>query len=55
MEEYTNILYGSLTHLEMNGVLDGLPEVLAALDVSDFTKLNWFNKPHLAFDKKDTN
>ena len=35
-----------------DGVLDGLPEVLAALDVSDFTKLNWFNKPHLAFDKK---
>ena len=35
-----------------DGVLDGLPEVLAALDVSDFTKLNWFNKPHLAFDKQ---
>lgn len=33
------------------GVIDGLPEVLAALDVSDFVKLNWFNKPHLAFKK----
>ena len=32
-----------------DGVIDGLPEVLAALDVSDFIKLNWFNKPHLAF------
>jgi hypothetical protein len=33
-----------------DGVIDGLPEVLAALDVSDFIKLNWFNKPHLAFE-----
>jgi hypothetical protein len=32
-----------------DGVIDGLPEVLSALDVSDFIKLNWFNKPHLAF------
>jgi hypothetical protein len=32
-----------------DGVIDGLPEILAALDVSDFIKLNWFNKPNLAF------
>ncbi|PSB05677.1 hypothetical protein C7B62_24685 [Pleurocapsa sp. CCALA 161] len=31
-----------------DGVIDGLTEVLAALDVSDFTKLNWLLKPHLA-------
>ena len=35
-----------------DGVMDGLPEVLAALDVSDFVKLNWFNKPHLVFEGK---
>ena len=35
-----------------DGVIDGLTEVLAALDVSDFTKLNWLCKPHLAFEKK---
>ena len=35
-----------------DGVIDGLPEVLAALDVSDFVKLNWLMKPHLAFEKK---
>lgn len=33
-----------------DGVIDGLPEVLTALDVSDFVKLNWFSKPHLAFE-----
>jgi hypothetical protein len=35
-----------------DGVIDGLTEVLAALDVSDFTKLNWLCKPHLAFEQK---
>jgi len=35
-----------------DGVVDGLPEILAALDVSDFAKLNWFMKPHLAFEGK---
>ena len=35
-----------------DGVINGLPEVLAALDVSNFTKLNWLNKPHLAFEGK---
>jgi hypothetical protein len=35
-----------------DGVIDGLPEVLNALDVSDLIKLNWFNKPHLAFERK---
>lgn len=35
-----------------DGTIDGFPEVLAALDVSDFTKLNWLCKPHLAFDGK---
>lgn len=35
-----------------DGVIDGFPEVLAALDVSDFAKLNWLCKPHLAFEGK---
>ena len=35
-----------------DGVIDGLTEVLAALDVSDFVKLNWLMKPHLAFEGK---
>ncbi len=35
-----------------DGVVDGFPEVLTALDVSDFTKLNWLMKPHLAFEGK---
>ena len=35
-----------------DGILDGLPEVLDALDVSDFIKLNWLMKPHLAFEGK---
>ena len=35
-----------------DGVIDGFPKVLAALDVSDFTKLNWLCKPHLAFEGK---
>lgn len=35
-----------------DGVIDGFPEVLAALDVSDFTKLNWLMKPHLAMNGK---
>jgi hypothetical protein len=35
-----------------DGVIDGFPEVLAALNVSDFTKLNWLCKPHLAFEGK---
>ena len=35
-----------------DGVIDGFPKVLAALDVSDFTKLNWFSRPHLAFEGK---
>jgi hypothetical protein len=35
-----------------DGVIDGLAEVLAALNVSDFTKLSWLCKPHLAFEQK---
>jgi hypothetical protein len=35
-----------------DGIIDGFPQVLAALDVSDFTKLNWLCKPHLAFEGK---
>lgn len=35
-----------------DGILDGLPEVLKTLEVSDFTKLNWLSKPHPAFDNK---
>jgi hypothetical protein len=35
-----------------DGVIDGFPEVLAALDVSDFVKLNWLMKPHLAINGK---
>ena len=33
-----------------DGILDGFPQVLKALEVSDFTKLNWLSKPHPAFD-----
>ena len=33
-----------------DGILDGLPQVLEALEVSNFTKLNWLSKPHPAFD-----
>ena len=32
-----------------NGIVDGFPEVLAALNVCDFTKLNWLNKSLKAF------
>ena len=35
-----------------DGILDGLPQVLKALEVSDFTKLNWLSKPHPAFDNQ---
>ncbi len=35
-----------------DGVIDGLPSVLAALDVSDFVKLNWLCKPHLRMNGK---
>lgn len=35
-----------------DGILDGLPQVLKALEVSDFTKLNWLTKPHLAFNNQ---
>lgn len=35
-----------------DGIVDGLPQVLKALEVSDFTKLNWLCKPHPAFDNK---
>ena len=35
-----------------DGILDGLPQVLKALEVSDFTKLNWLLKPHPAFDNQ---
>lgn len=31
------------------GVIEGLPEVLAALHVSNLTRLNWLSKPHRAF------
>lgn len=33
-----------------DGILDGFSQVLKALEVSDFTKLNWLSKPHPAFD-----
>lgn len=29
-----------------DGVLDGLPEVLKVLEVSDFAKLNWLVRPN---------
>ncbi len=35
-----------------DGILDGLPQVLKALQVSDFTKLNRLSKPHPAFDNQ---
>ena len=35
-----------------DGILDGLPQVLKALEVSNFTKLNWLSKPHPAFDNQ---
>ncbi len=35
-----------------DGILDGLSQVLKALEVSDFTKLNWLSKPHPAFDNQ---
>ena len=35
-----------------DGILDGLPQALEALKVSDFTKLNWLSKPHPAFDNR---
>lgn len=35
-----------------DGILDGLPQVLKALEVSDFTKLNWLSKPHPAMNNK---
>ncbi|MGL5834563.1 MAG: hypothetical protein ACRC1Z_15210 [Waterburya sp.] len=35
-----------------DGVIDGLPQVLKVLKTSDFTKLNWLTKPHLAFSGK---
>ena len=33
-----------------NGILDGLPELLSALEISDFRKLNWLNKSLRAFE-----
>lgn len=35
-----------------DGILDGLPQVLEVLEVSDLTKLNWLSKPHSAFDNR---
>jgi hypothetical protein len=35
-----------------DGILDGLPQVLKVLEVSDFTKLNWLCKLHPAFNHK---
>jgi hypothetical protein len=32
-----------------DGVIDGLPKILSALNISDFTKLNWLTKPLRAF------
>lgn len=32
-----------------DGVIDGLSEILAALDISNFTKLNWLTRPLRAF------
>jgi hypothetical protein len=33
-----------------DGVINGLPQVLKALEISDFAKLNWLVKPHQAFE-----
>jgi hypothetical protein len=33
-----------------DGVIDGFPEVLKALKVSDFAKLNWLMRPHPLWD-----
>ena len=33
-----------------NSILDGLPELLSALEISDFRKLNWLTKPLRAFE-----
>ena len=35
-----------------NGILDGLPELLSALEISDFRKLNWLNKSLKAFEDR---
>lgn len=35
-----------------DGILNGLSQVLKALETSDFTKLNWLSKPHPAFNNK---
>jgi len=36
----------------IDGIVNGLPEVLAALKVTPFTKLNWLNKPDAAMEGK---
>lgn len=33
-----------------NGVIEGLPEILKTLSISNFAKLNWLTKPLRAFD-----
>ena len=33
-----------------DGVVDGLPELLSRLNVSNFRKINWLSKPMAAFD-----
>ena len=35
-----------------NGVLDGLPELLSALEISNFRKLSWLTKPLRTFEDK---
>ncbi len=34
-----------------NGVIDGLPEVLKALDVPDISKINWLTRPNKALNE----
>lgn len=35
-----------------NGVIEGLPEILKTLSISNFAKLNWLTKPLRAFDNQ---
>ncbi len=35
-----------------DGVVDGLPEILKTLQISDFAKLNWLSKPLRAFESR---
>ncbi|MGL5835614.1 MAG: hypothetical protein ACRC1Z_20645 [Waterburya sp.] len=35
-----------------NGIIEGLPEILKTLSISNFAKLNWLTKPLRAFDNQ---